>query len=51
MPRSWNNRRERQYRRILASNLKKGIPKKRAKQIAARTVNKQRRLAGETKKG
>ena len=42
-------KRERQYEHILESEKKTGRSTKRAKQIAAATVNKQRREAGETK--
>jgi hypothetical protein len=42
-------KRERQYEHILESEKKTGRSTKRAKQIAAATVNKQRRQAGETK--
>jgi hypothetical protein len=43
-------RRARQYEHIKDSAKKKGRSTKRAKEIAAATVNKQRRQAGETKK-
>ena len=42
-------KRERQYEHILESEKKTGRSTKRAKQIAAATVNKQRQQAGETK--
>jgi hypothetical protein len=42
-------KRERQYEHIKESAKKRGRSTKRAKQIAAATVNKQRREAGETK--
>jgi hypothetical protein len=42
-------KRERQYEHIKDSARKQGRSTKRAKQIAAATVNKQRRQAGETK--
>ena len=44
-------KRERQYEHIKESAKKSGRSTKRAKQIAAATVNKQRRQAGETKGG
>lgn len=44
----WTSKEERQYEDIKESSKKRGIPVKRAKQIAARTVNKQRRKRGET---
>jgi len=41
---------KRQYEKIKSSAKKRGRSMKRAKEIAARTVNKQRRKAGTTKK-
>src|SRR5919202_93528 len=46
---AWSNKRERQYEHIKESEQKQGRSTKRAKEIAARTVNKQRAQAGETK--
>ena len=46
---SWSNKRERQYEHIKESEKKQGRSTGRAKEIAARTVNKQRAQAGETK--
>ncbi|WP_242338471.1 MULTISPECIES: hypothetical protein [Anaeromyxobacter] len=43
-------KRKRQYEHIKQSAVKRGAGSRRAKQIAARTVNKQRRKAGATKK-
>ena len=51
MPQAWSNKRERQYEHIKESSKKRGKSTKRAKEIAARTVNKQRREKGETKSG
>jgi hypothetical protein len=48
MPSSWSAKRERQYEHIKSAELKEGRSTKRAKEIAAATVNKQRREAGET---
>lgn len=48
MPSSWSNKRERQYEHIKDSELERGKSEERAKEIAARTVNKQRRESGET---
>lgn len=45
---SWSNKEERQYEHIKDSAKKRGKSAKRAKAIAARTVNKQRREKGET---
>ncbi len=44
-------KRKRQYEHIKRSARKRGRSTRRAKEIAARTVNKQRRKAGETKGG
>jgi len=49
MPKSWSDKRERQYEHVKESEKKSGKSTKRAKEIAARTVNKQRKKAGETK--
>jgi hypothetical protein len=47
---AWSDKRERQYEHIKESEKKQGRSTKRAKEIAAATVNKQRAEAGETKK-
>ena len=47
--RAWSNKRERQYEHIKEGEKKQGRSTKRAKEIAASTVNKQRAKAGETK--
>ncbi len=50
MPRkTWSAKRERQYEHIKESAKDQGKSAKRAKEIAARTVNKERARAGETK--
>ena len=46
---TWSAKRERQYEQIKESEKKEGKSTKRAKEIAARTVNKERARAGETK--
>jgi hypothetical protein len=46
---TWNAKRERQYEHVKESEEKQGRSTKRAKEIAARTVNKERARAGETK--
>jgi hypothetical protein len=46
---AWSNKRERQYEHILESEKEQGRSKKRAKEIAARTVNKERARTGEAK--
>jgi len=45
-----SKKRKRQYEHIKSSAKKRGKSTKRAKEIAARTVNKQRRKSGQTKK-
>jgi hypothetical protein len=47
--RAWSNKRERQYEHIKDSEKKQGRSTKRAKEIAARTVNKQRARSGEAR--
>jgi hypothetical protein len=50
MPQSaWSKKRERQYEHVKESERKQGRSTKRAKEIAARTVNKERARSGETK--
>ena len=49
MPRGSNAKRERQYEHIRDSARERGASKKRAEEIAARTVNKERARAGEAK--
>jgi hypothetical protein len=46
---AWSAKRERQYEHVKESEEKQGRSEKRAKEIAARTVNKQRAESGETK--
>ena len=48
MPKAWNEKDERQYEHIKQGEKKRGRSLKRAKEIAARTVNKQRRTSGRT---
>jgi hypothetical protein len=45
----WSAKRERQYEHVKGSEKKQGRSTKRAKEIAARTVNKERARSGETK--
>ena len=47
--RAWSNKRERQYEHIKDSEKKQGRSTKRAKEIAARTVNKERARSGEAR--
>jgi hypothetical protein len=44
---AWSNKRERQYEHVKASAEERGASTKRAKEIAARTVNKERARSGE----
>jgi len=46
---AWSAKRERQYEHIEESLEERGAPKKKAKEIAARTVNKTRAQTGEAK--
>lgn len=46
---AWSAKRERQYEHIEESLESRGTPKKRAKEIAARTVNKERARKGEAR--
>ena len=50
MPAGSSKKRERQYEHIKDSYREQGVSKDEAEERAARTVNKQRREAGETKK-
>ncbi len=50
MPRqAWSSKRERQYEHVKEGLEERGRPEKVAKEIAARTVNKERARAGESK--
>ena len=46
---AWSNKRERQYEHIKEGEKKRGASTKRAKEIAARTVNTERARAGESR--
>lgn len=48
MPKAWSKKDERQYEHVKDSEKDLGRSDKRAKEIAARTVNKQRRSEGRT---
>ena len=48
MPRAWSDKDERQYEHVKESSLRRGRSTERAKEIAARTVNRQRRREGRT---
>jgi hypothetical protein len=49
MPKAWSGKDDRQYKHVEASEKKEGKSTKRAKEIAARTVNKHRKSEGRTK--
>ncbi|MDT7724551.1 MAG: hypothetical protein QOI21_1127 [Actinomycetota bacterium] len=46
---SWSDKRERQYKHIKSSQESRGVSEDRAEEIAARTVNKNRAQAGESR--
>jgi len=46
---AWSEKRERQYEHIKESQLEQGRSEKKAEEIAARTVNKERARSGEAK--
>ena len=48
MPKAWSDKRERQYEHIKESYEERGRSEDKAEELAARTVNKDRREAGET---
>ena len=47
--RAWSSKRERQYEHVKESEKRQGRSTKRAKEIAARTVNKERARTGEAR--
>jgi hypothetical protein len=49
MPQAWSNKRERQYEHIKDSAKDRGASTGRAKEIASRTVNKNRAQSGESR--
>lgn len=49
MPAAWRDKDERQYEHVKESELERGRDEDRAEEIAARTVNKQRRKEGRTR--
>ncbi len=49
-PKAWSKKDERKYEHVKDSEKERGRSPKRAKEIAARTVNKQRKKEGRTKK-
>ncbi len=48
MPKAWSAKDKRQYEHVKESERRRGTPDDRAEEIAARTVNKQRREEGRT---
>ena len=49
MPQAWSDKRERQYEHIKDSAKDRGASTRRAKEIASRTVNKNRAQSGESR--
>ena len=49
MPRQWTDKQERKYEHIVESEKDQGESTKRAKEIAVRTVNKERAQKGQTR--
>ncbi len=49
MPRGWTDTQERKYEHVVDSEKDRGVPTDRAKEIAARTVNKERAQKGQSK--
>lgn len=50
MPKAWSGKRERQYEHVKESQEERGASTERAKEIAARTVNKDRAQSGESRR-
>jgi len=48
MPPAWTDKDERQYEHIKESSVERGVNEDKAEEIAARTVNKHRRVEGRT---
>ena len=48
---AWSKKRERQYQHIKKSAKRRGKSEDRAEEMAARTVNRERRKKGETQRG
>jgi hypothetical protein len=51
MPKAWSAKDERKYEKIRRSQIEDGRSEERAEEIAARTVNRDRREEGRTKSG
>lgn len=50
MPRAWSKKRERQYQHIKEGRRERGASERRAEEIAARTVNKDRARSGQSRR-
>src|SRR5437762_2642976 len=48
MPQAWSTKDERMYEHVKESTAQRGVPDNKAEEIAARTVNKRRRIEGRT---
>ncbi len=48
MPKAWSSKDERMYEHIKEGSEERGVSEDRAEEIAARTVNKRRRVEGRT---
>jgi hypothetical protein len=51
MPKAWSSKDERKYEKIRKDRIEQGVKEERAEEIAARTVNRDRREEGRTKSG
>jgi plasmid stabilization system protein ParE len=51
LPKAWSRKDERKYEKIRESSIEQGVKEERAEEIAARTVNRDRREEGRTKSG
>jgi len=51
LPKAWSRKDERKYDKIRKSSIEQGVKEERAEEIAARTVNRDRRVEGRTKSG
>jgi hypothetical protein len=49
MPKEWTDKQDREYKHIRESEKSRGASDKRAKEIGARTVNKQRAQSGQSR--
>jgi hypothetical protein len=51
MPRAWSAKDERKYEEIRRDRIRRGVREERAEEIAARVVNRDRRVEGRTRSG